>query len=108
MMRHVDDDEAIDLPEKVAFDGDKGRYELEFRKDRQTWVIARFTGAELAWPVEVRQVDAHGCLVLSGMTEGTEDLWKGVFWFELIVAETPLINFWDTGFIAWTDHGALK
>jgi hypothetical protein len=88
--------------------GPEGPYALAFRPTA-TWegeIDTCIAGCVMRWPVEHADHGGEG-LCLSGMTVGSEVLWRDQFWFELRPeARPPRIDYWGDRFV-WRSDAAV-
>ena len=77
--------------------GPDGVYELAFRPlDEWDGVIeVTIAGEAMTWHVVRGDEEEDGTVSISGMTGGSDVVWRDQFWFELVMKPEPIhINFW--------------
>ena len=63
-------------------------------------------GLAMRWDVVDADREEGGCLVLGGMTSGSESLWNDQFWFELrLEDDPPVIRYWGDELV-WREDRA--
>lgn len=92
----------------LSFTGPEGPYTIHFEPtDEWDGVInVSISGLAMCWHVMDAEEEAGGSVVLGGMTNGSEPLWKDQFWFELRFNDTPpLIRYWGNQ-VVWREDQA--
>jgi hypothetical protein len=95
---------------KMSFKGPEGEYEIDFVPIDE-WdgkIDVTIAGVAMRWRVVHADQEEGGGYSLGGMTDGTEDFWDHVFWFELrIYDKPPVIRYWGDRVIWREDSSVL-
>lgn len=93
----------------MSFSGPEGAYTVYFRPidDWDGIIEVSIGGHSMQWLVVHADREDSGQIVLGGMTDGTEDIWNGYFWFELRIGDIPpVIRYWGDKVI-WREDKAV-
>ncbi len=83
--------------------GAEGPYELSFTPYDE-WdgkITTTIAGVAMVWQVVRSDEQPDGVFTLSGMTVGSDEVWKDQFWFELVVRPSPLVITYFSDRVVW-------
>ena len=88
----------------LTFRGAGGDYTIEFDPESGSYedraLSVTVSGRHERWLVRVDDIGEEGCRRLGGLTHG--------YWYELVLADVPRVNYWGNGILLWTDRPRLK